>query len=180
VTEEWRDIDDGTYEISDAGNVRRGDRGTLLKPFTSSAGYLIATLSVRGITSKHLVHRLVAHAFLGHSDLQVNHIDGDKSNNAISNLEYVTQHQNMQHAVRTGLATPPSPVLDYNGKHWTTLNPERVRGEANHRAKLTEHDVRRMRALRPTATLSVLSRQFNVSLSLVQAICSGKAWSHIQ
>ena len=55
------------------------------------------------------VHRLVAEAFLGgpHPDLDVNHIDGDKTNNCIENLEWCTREENVRHAVRIGIRPGP-------------------------------------------------------------------------
>ena len=56
-----------------------------------------------GKKTSHLVHRLVADTFLGESDLQVNHIDGNKENNSVTNLERVTAALNIKHARQTGL-----------------------------------------------------------------------------
>ncbi len=70
-----------------------------LKPFKCKSGYLRYSLN-----GKHFLgHRLVAEAFLGKSSYHVNHKDGDKHNNSISNLEYCTRQYNSKHAWETGL-----------------------------------------------------------------------------
>ena len=56
-----------------------------------------------GTVHKHFMHRLVMQAFIGTSDLQVNHKDGNTQNNKLENLEYNTAKENSQHAVDTGL-----------------------------------------------------------------------------
>jgi hypothetical protein len=73
-------------------------------------GYRMVTLRNNGIQVQRFVHRLVAQHFVdGFKDeLQVNHIDGVKSNNAASNLEWVTAKENLRHAVASGLWTSPT------------------------------------------------------------------------
>lgn len=102
---------EGLYEVGDLGTVRSVDKPvydkfgefryikvgiTLLKEVTKT-GYLRVTLSNNGVVKKELVHRLVCKAFLGDSDLQVNHKDGVKDNNALTNLEWMTQSENSIH-----------------------------------------------------------------------------------
>lgn len=88
------------YSISDTGRVRSKD-GNILKPRDNGRGYL--NINVNNKT--YYIHRLVADAFLTTitSKDQVNHIDGNKLNNNISNLEWVTAKENIQHATDTGL-----------------------------------------------------------------------------
>jgi len=117
--EEWKPIKgyEGLYEVSSFGHVRSVDRvrifkngrkrffpGKIIKPYPcTNTGYLMVGLKggVKPVCAS--VHRLVAAAFLGVSELQVNHIDGDKQNNHVENLEYTTQSENMLHAYRLGL-----------------------------------------------------------------------------
>lgn len=85
--EEWRPIKDfEDYEVSNYGRVRHGE---YLKKPTPSNDYLHLGLTKDGKTYTKLVHRLVAEAFIPNPDdkPQVNHIDEDKSNNHVSNLE---------------------------------------------------------------------------------------------
>lgn len=105
---EWRVIPEfEKYEVSSNGQVRRIDTQYILKPFKSKWGYLMVDLSIQGKRTRKTVHRLVAETFLGVSDLPVNHRDGSKTNNALSNLEFVTHSENSQHAYDSGLREAP-------------------------------------------------------------------------
>ena len=120
----WKDIDslEGYYQVSNYGRIRSLDRytkhseghlrlskGKILKPRINHKrnGYLEVGLKKDGIEFRRKIHRLVAEAFLPNPECkpQVNHIDGDKSNNCVSNLEWVTDLENKQHAWKTGLST---------------------------------------------------------------------------
>lgn len=104
----WREIvDNPNYEISNTGDVRHKEKKKILKQRISKWGYARARLSVSGISGGKLyaVHRLVANAFIPNplNLPQVNHKDGNKLNNNVNNLEWVTAKDNTQHALRTGL-----------------------------------------------------------------------------
>lgn len=117
--EQWRPVRgyEDLYEVSDAGRVRSLDRlqsclsrwgepcvrrikGRVLRQNDNGSGYLMVHVSVGGCRESKLVHRLIAEAFLpSRPDRDfVNHIDGDKSNNSVENLEWCTRSENMQHA----------------------------------------------------------------------------------
>lgn len=91
------------YEVSTEGNVRNAVRGSVLKPYPFSNGYLGVQLGkTDGRRNVKLVHRLVAQAFVpGDIELQVNHKDGRRANNAAGNLEWVTCSDNHRHSYRT-------------------------------------------------------------------------------
>jgi hypothetical protein len=76
-----------------------------IKPRVNNCGYLSIRLSKDGVCKTHFVHRLIAQAFIPNPDnhSQVNHISGDKLDNRIENLEWVTSAQNAKHAYDTGL-----------------------------------------------------------------------------
>lgn len=113
VNERWVDIKgyEGLYQVSDAGNVRkigRWHRGLqdyvpcTPKPIARTGnghGYLLVCLSKHG-RKNHYVHRLVADAFIPKVDGRncVNHLDYNKSNNNVSNLEWCTYSENMFHS----------------------------------------------------------------------------------
>jgi hypothetical protein len=113
--EVWKDIPhlEGFYQASNLGNIRSLPRATtkgcvLKQHVHKKNGYCYVSISKHGHIHTRRVHILVANAFLGENTerLQVNHIDGVKTNNAVSNLEYCTQSENMAHAYRTGLEIP--------------------------------------------------------------------------
>lgn len=93
------------YKVSENGLVI-GARGGLLKPDYNRTGYKRVTLCKGGVTKRVFVHRLVAEHFLDapkSPDCIVNHIDGDKTNNHYTNLEWTTHKENLRHALDTGL-----------------------------------------------------------------------------
>jgi hypothetical protein len=105
--EEWRFIKNTPYEVSNTGKIRRGQR--LLRTPTGKKGvnnwYAHANLSVNNVSTTHYVHRLVAEAFLDNPENKptVNHIDGDKTNNLVTNLEWATRKENIRHSWDNGL-----------------------------------------------------------------------------
>ena len=102
VTEEWRGIAWAPgYQVSSHGRVRNANR-RILKTCPNNRGRAQAFLSVNGVVQRPLVSRLVAEAFIGPApaDMQVDHVDGDYSNNAATNLEYVTRQENVKRYVR--------------------------------------------------------------------------------
>jgi hypothetical protein len=117
--EVWKDIKgyEGIYQVSNLGRVKSLARivvkaygaehrlsERIKKTNLNHLGYEILRLH-NGSGKTFAVHRLVAEAFLNKTEgLEVNHIDGDKTNNKVSNLEYCTRSQNIQHAYDNGLA----------------------------------------------------------------------------
>jgi hypothetical protein len=108
---EWKEIFEGNYEVSSTGIVRRKTKGRgtypgkVLKLVYMGMGYFVVNPVRNGKNVYSYVHVLVANAFLGTcpEGLEVNHIDGNKLNNSVDNLEYVTHEENMAHARRLGL-----------------------------------------------------------------------------
>ena len=93
------------YFATDDGRIYSNKSNKYLSPRDNGRGYLGLVLRDGGSSYTRYVHRLVAQAFLGESELTVNHIDGDKSNNNLSNLEYATYSENIQHAYNNKLNT---------------------------------------------------------------------------
>lgn len=132
--EVWKDVVgyEGLYQVSNHGKVRSLDRyvphktlgmkfcgGREMATHTTNAGYLSVNLSKDGKYTSFDIHRLVAVAFLGASDvsgLEVNHIDENKKNNQVSNLEWVTKSQNNRHGTKVARQAEKIkiPVLQYD------------------------------------------------------------------
>ncbi len=118
--EVWREIPEynGLYLVSNTGRVRSIDRmipfknnnlrlhkGRELKQFKSKFGYMYVVITINRIEHKEKVHRLVAKTFIPNPEnkSQVNHIDGNKENNNLNNLEWCTPSENMLHAYANNL-----------------------------------------------------------------------------
>lgn len=100
--ETWKDIPDTDYSVSDAGRVasRKFGKWRVMRSRGSACGYLVLGICRNGVITTKLVHRLVALAFLGPPPTtmhQVNHKDGDETNNRADNLEWVTPGENKSH-----------------------------------------------------------------------------------
>lgn len=126
TNEIWKDIKnyEGKYQISNLGNVKsvyrkvnhryRGKEKTttiyekILKKAVNKFGYEYVCLTVNNKGKKLKIHRLVAEAFIPNplNKKTVNHIDGNKSNNCVDNLEWSTYLENQHHAIETGLWKP--------------------------------------------------------------------------
>lgn len=166
---------EGWYEASSLGRIRRsplhlptryGRAGQIRKPQArpSNRGRgparpkMVLLLNYRRYGTE--VGHLVALAFLGKppDGYQCNHIDGDPWNNAPANLEWVTPSENFRHALRTGLVKP-------------------ARGTRQPQAKLTEADVRAIRA--SSEPHRQLAARYGVCKTNIGEIKSGKNWSHV-
>jgi len=163
VTEVWKDIPgyEGRYQVSDLGRVRSLDRwvravakngrefqrrvaGTILSPGLSR-GYPIVNLWPTGTVAVHL---LVARTFLPGGVGDVNHVDGVKTNSALSNLEWISKSGNQLHAVRIGLRQQALPVTD-GQRSWPSQAQAafELTGDRRRGADISRH----MRGERPRA-----------------------------
>lgn len=173
VVEEWRTVKECEhYEISSLGRVKSKVRtimrrnGTpyrvrerILAQASTPTGYRFVCLYDHGPDQQRYIHSLVASAFIGQRPAghEVNHIDGDKSNNTPANLEYVTGRQNLQHARELGLL--------------------KIEGEFNPRAKYTPDQIRHAHSLvasglqhKDAAAIS------GVDVGTIESVCRGKNW----
>ena len=133
----------------------------MLKLTLKTCGYMKVSPVVNGRNVHHYVHDLVADAFIGQKPdgKEVNHIDGVKTNNVWTNLEYITHLGNMGHARRTGLS---------------------ALGSRCNRSHLTEQDVADMRLFHANgARTGELARQYGVSAPCVSEIVNRKKWRHV-
>jgi hypothetical protein len=164
------------YQVSNMGRVRSVPRirkngvgyrrvsGKIIRPSRSSRcrGYLAVHLSLCSKVITTTVHKLVAAAFISNPLVKpmVNHKDGNKLNNHVGNLEWVTARENGEHAARLGLMCKGSEI------------PQ---------AKLTERKVAIIKKeLRKGTRAIVLSRRFDVNVSTIYYIKRGDTWSHVQ
>lgn len=107
--ERWKTTKYPNYEVSTEGRVKKKSTGKILVATNDSRGYPAVTiLDDDGQHTKN-VHRLVAETFIPNPEGKrtVNHKDGNKSNNHISNLEWNTASENLAHAYKTGLKSRP-------------------------------------------------------------------------
>ena len=105
----WKDIEDyeGRYQVSNMGNAkslnyRRTGKERILKTRKTSDGYLLVTLYKDGKMKTYYVHRLVATAFCENPEgyTEINHIDQDKTNNKVDNLEFCSRSYNINYGTR--------------------------------------------------------------------------------
>lgn len=152
----WKECIEGYYEVSSFGNVRSMTRiinschgtpavrkGRPMKSFLNPKGYLVLRLFVLGVTVTRGVHRLVAETFLGepaNSDMVVDHIDENKLNNRLNNLQWLTSNENKRKSmlfrrntgatkVGTARLTPEEKVVQQLHQHEHNA-PEGVRSWA--------------------------------------------------
>ena len=102
--ENWKDINgyEGLYQISDEGRVKNIKFNKYLNPWIEK-GYEVVSLRKQHKSKHFRVHRLVAEAFIKTDsyDLDINHIDENKSNNRVNNLEWCTRKYNINYGTRT-------------------------------------------------------------------------------
>ena len=161
MKESWKAVEgfEG-YQVSSLGRVKRRER--VLKAWPTRCGYLLVRLYKNGLFQDWSVHRLVYSTF--HKGLgigkEINHKDGNKRNNRIENLEQVTRSENIKHAFKLGLNVAQ-------------------RGEKHKLAKLTEQDIKEIRAAEGT-TQRDLAKKYGVSQPLIGNILRRETWKHVK
>lgn len=110
----WKDIEgyNDNYTVSENGDIYSKKRNIIMKSALGQL-YLLVSLRHEGRSFTKTVHRLVAEHFIPNplNKPEVNHIDGNKLNNNVCNLEWVTSSENSLHAIKTGLQKPTKPHL---------------------------------------------------------------------
>ena len=132
-----------------------------LKLSKSKIGYLMVTLNSY---DKKYVHHLMSIQFLNHiptKQLQINHIDGNKTNNVLNNLEIVTPKQNTRHAIAIGIH-------------------KNQKGQNNYSSKLLDFEITQIRnSYIAGQTITFLANKYSVSYSTIFLIVKNKTWRHI-
>lgn len=169
MTEEWRDVEgyEGRYQVSNLGRVKalphKGKKSGIKKATKSDRGYLAIGLSRKDDSKTFRVHRLVASAFIPNPDclIEVNHKDGIKANNHVSNLEWSTRGENMRHAYRMGLLKI------------------RCGEQIVHKAKLTLEQVKYIVAMQGKITACKLAASLGISDCAIHDIYKGRSWKRV-
>ena len=146
-------IDD--YEITRDGKIINKHTGHTLAPQPNGKGYLRVSIGKKLM----FVHRLVAEKYIPNPENkpQVNHKDGNKLNNCVEKLEWVTKQENRNHAVDNDL---------------------QVTGERCSWAKLTEENVKEIRA-NPGYENEYWARKFKVSRGTINDVVNYRTWKHV-
>jgi hypothetical protein len=173
----WKDIKEfnNEYQISNLGRIRSKEaiiirsngipykrESKILKPAVDK-GYLKGAVCLNKKLVRYKIHRLVADAFVnGKKDgLEVNHINGNKTDNNAQNLEWVTRSENMIHAVKTGLL----PV---------TRGSQRVQAKMDEQTVLKIYDLR-SKGLQRKLILSELG----ITINMYKDVIRGRTWKHV-
>lgn len=155
MEEQWKPIEgtDGKYEVSNFGRVRtNGKRPGLLTLTKQKSGYRYAMIEIDGKSCNRRVHRLVAQHFLPNPDnmKEVNHKDGNKDNNHVSNLEWCTRSYNVKHSFDTGLKQPHI---------WTPEERKQISERNKHQTISIEHREKISKALKGRKRPDISERQ---------------------
>lgn len=161
-TEIWRPIDGyPRHEVSSFGRIRHNCLNGKLR-------YIVGTRDSCGyprtwINGRKRVHQLVAEAFLGPipPDKEINHIDGNRANPRLENLEIVSHRENMLHAVRLRDTWLP------------------CKGSLNVHSRLSESQVKEIRASKGKVPAPELARLYSVTKGSIHQIWRGHTWKHV-
>lgn len=170
INEQWRPVVGcDKYQVSNLGRIRNLS-GKIMKTVTNNCGY--QQLFLRVETNKRrafCVHKLVMTAFVGPPPdaMQIDHVNGEKSDNRLSNLEYVTAAENIRRAIKLGL---------HNSV-----------GINNGRAKLTEQEVIQIKTLlrqidsgEITLTRQQVADRMGTYRQIVNHIAAERTWKHVR
>lgn len=162
MEEVWKDVKDyeGIYQVSNLGRVRSNYyEDKILKNHCGAGGYCRVGLYKGGKVTTKYVHHLVYYSFVKVTTVgkELNHIDGDKTNNILSNLELVTPSQNTLHAYKNNLAK---------------------KGERHYLSKLKTSEVIEIKKDydNKKCTQVELAKKYNVTRQAIHAIVRGKTW----
>lgn len=173
----WKDIlgYEGKYQASNTGKIRslprnanRTDgmpckiKGRVLKPAMNKDGYYKCALCVDRKLKSYRVHILVAKTFLGKKEgLEVNHIDGNKANNCLDNLELISHRENVIHSFKNGLQIS-------------------LKGSQVHNAKLKEWEIPCIRLMMNDGySARKMARLYKMDKSVFLGIKNRKLWAHV-
>ena len=181
MNEEWRPVVgyEGLYEVSNTGRIKsfhQGDAHKILAAPPNNKGYNAFVACKDGDRKTLSVHRVVLLAFVGECPvgLQSAHLDGNKKNNTVYNLEWVTPKINIGHKKDHGTGVQ-------GDRNPSRIYPEtRPRGEKHFKAKLNAADILEIRTLRKKEIpVRVIAKMYNMSKGAIDHILSGRNWKHL-
>lgn len=165
------------YEISSFGRLRNLLTQNIISGWLGKNGYRCVTL---GHSNKKNIHAIVLESFVGQrpcSNHCCNHIDGNKLNNRLDNLEWVTYSENNSHAYRTGLKKPIKPDSQRFRERSVQSCSE---GKGN--VKLSSDQVRKIRRQwsEDNRTMRSLGREYNISHHQISNLLKGKSYTWVK
>ena len=147
------------YEITKDGKIisLKRNKKYEIKGYIDKYGYRRVLIYENGKRKKYFVHRLVAEKYIPNPDNlpQVNHKDGDKLNNCVDNLEWVTPKENIRHAIKNGFR------------------------KSNNSTVLNVNQVKEIKKLFETKSMKEIAEMYNVSLSCIKHIHAGHTWNNV-
>lgn len=175
MEEIWKQFRDYPYQVSNTGKIKsmprvlktRGggsfiSKEKILKPAMDKCGYVRFAIMINKKLTTFKLHRVVCEVFNGKSNLEVNHIDGNKSNNHSTNLEWVTRSENLKHAFNSGLAIP-------------------MTGQLNPASKIKESQaVEILRLLDSGVGPIEISKRLGISKNITKDISRGRTWKYLK
>ena len=153
---------EGLYAVTEDGRVWNHHLGKWIPPFYVTGYPAVGLKNSNGYRRKYLVHRLIALTYIPKPELVVNHRNGNKRDNRLENLEWLTTKENNWHAIRTDLVG-------------------HAQGERCASARLKDVDVLEMRRLREEERLTYkeIAARFKYDESNVSRIINRQLWKHI-
>jgi hypothetical protein len=157
---------EGLYKVDQSGNVYLSRNGKKLKSGDNGIGYLQLSLTKDGKRSNFLIHRLVAIAFIPNPNNLpiVNHLDGDKRNNNVSNLEWCTQKDNIRH------------LRDVLGFDFHQINKDKIGALNWNSKKVNQYTLEGVFVASYGSTTEAM-RETGIDCSTIQKVCSSQRYS---